>query len=698
MREPRYSGVTNPRRLFLEGPFGAGKTAYALETLAHWLTAGAPPDKILVLVPQRSLGTRYLHAIRAGLDGITAEVEIRTVGGLAQEAVLLYWPYIARKMGFAHPTREPQLLTIETAQYAMSTFVTQAVREGEFAGISITPQQIARQIIDNLGKAAILRVDYQQIPDLLKSAWGIERPAKRRLVYEAAGRVATRYRDYCYANNLLDHALQLEGYAHLLSDADLKGSLLERKSYLIAEHIEEENAFTHDLLWEWLPRCEAALLTYEWDGGFRVFLGADPQGGYALKSACDGALTFHDSPIPSDEITRLSEAITAIIQRKPDIPLPTTLPVRAEPVLFIPEMIDRVTEEIGELIATGVPPDEIAILAPYLSDALQFLLVNKLSQAGIASLAHRPSRALRDEPAAKAILTLAKLCANNWGDPPPMTDVALALSQVIDGLDPVRADLLTRIVYRNGRLGPFTAITDPDTQEKITFTAGERYNALRDWLEAEKEADPTPPDHLVSRLYSEVLSQPGYGYHADVQAGRIIAELVESATKFRQSLYPDGLHSADMIAEMGERYFSIIEQGLLGGTYLTSWENPPKDSVLIAPAYTFLMRDRAVSYQFWLNAGANGWWERLEQPLSHPYVLSREWQKGRVWTDIDEQEKQEEMLLKVMTGLLRRCRRGITLGISEFSEQGYEQRGPVLRIFQVITQLSSNTSGRGGNT
>ena len=53
-----------------------------------------------------------------------------------------------------------------------------------------------------------------------------------------------------------------------------------------------------------------------------------------------------------------------------------------------------------------------------------------------------------------------------------------------------------------------------------------------------------------------------------------------------------------------------------------------KKGLLIAPAYTFLLNNRAVDYQFWLNIGSEGWSRRLYQPLTHPYVLSRGWLPG----------------------------------------------------------------------
>jgi hypothetical protein len=67
-------------------------------------------------------------------------------------------------------------------------------------------------------------------------------------------------------------------------------------------------------------------------------------------------------------------------------------------------------------------------------------------------------------------------------------------------------------------------------------------------------------------------------------------------------------------------------------------------------------------------------------------VLSRHWTLGQVWTDADEVAINSANLARVLTGLLRRCRRRIYLGLTELGESGYEQRGVLVRAFQQVMQ------------
>ncbi len=46
---------------------------------------------------------------------------------------------------------------------------------------------------------------------------------------------------------------------------------------------------------------------------------------------------------------------------------------------------------------------------------------------------------------------------------------------------------------------------------------GERYERLRLWLEEYRQGKPAELDHFLSRLFGEVLSQPGYGFHDDLE-------------------------------------------------------------------------------------------------------------------------------------------------------------------------------------
>lgn len=126
----------------------------------------------------------------------------------------------------------------------------------------------------------------------------------------------------------------------------------------------------------------------------------------------------------------------------------------------------------------------------------------------------------------------------------------------------------------------------------------------------------------------------------------------------------------------------MVDTGVIANQYVRDREAGEKDAVLIAPAYTFLTNNVPVDYQFWLNIGSNGWGQRLYQPLTQPYILSRQWTDGEKWDDSREVAANQEALYELVIGLIRRCRQRIYLGFSQYGEQGYEQRGALLVAVQ----------------
>jgi len=683
--------------IFLEGDAGAGKTTLGVGRLLTMLDAGVPAESILVLLPQRTLASPYTEALRSSTLGPSGEVTVATIDGLARRSISLFWPLIAARAGFGLPQEPPSFLTLETAQYIMSRIVQPFRDRGYFSGVSIRPSRLAGQILDNLNKAASVGFSCTEISQRLKDAWGGE--TSRRATYDQAQEAAMAFREYCLANNLLDFSLRVELFAqHLLALPQGRDYLFGTHCHLIADNVEEDTPVAHDTLREWLNHCQSALVIYDRDAGYRAFLGADPLGAQALREHCSSHLSLPGSHVTSPALRSLAREIGEGLNRPVthESGDPRSALAFESGAHFHPQMLDWVTGEIVRLVKTeGVAAREIVVLAPYLGDALRFSLAERLGRHGIAARMHRPSRALREEPAVRCLLVLAALAHPDWGLRPSAVDFATMLDQAIDGMDLVRANLLARVVYRRSgdsypRLAPFSEI-EAATKERISYLLGGRYDDLRSWLLNYERGPRSELDHFFARLFGEILSQPGYGFHRDHQGAELVAVLIESVRKYRWGV---GHHLPEEVISLGREYLDMVEQGVLAAQYVRRWEVPADDAVLLSPAYAFLMMNRPVDYQFWVSAGSTGWWERLYQPLTHPYVLRRDWPSGRVWTDADEYEARQDALYRLVLGLIRRCRRQVFLGISDLGEQGYEQRGPLLQVVQRMLRRHS----RGGVT
>ena len=681
------------QKIFLRGMAGSGKTTVGARRVRQLLEMGVPGSEILVLAPHKRLSQPYLQAANEG------EVTIASFASLAYRIVQQFWSLIAEQINPNTTDETPIFLNHEMAQYAMSKVVGPEIEQRNyFSSLRLTRARLYTEILDNLSKASTVGFPASQIADRLKTA---SRPDPEQLhLYDDMQACADLFRRFCLQHNLLDFSLQISFFLDFLWKLDApRRALTDRYYHIIADNIEEESPAAHRLLLDWLPDTSSALLIYDTNAGYRTILGADEINALTLQDACAQIVTLDDSRVMSPSVALLERELSGAILEETDAPakkgrhrkadLRTAIAYTADDQQrYHTQMLDWTADSAASLVhAHGVKPGEIVVLAPVLSDSLRFALVNRLEARGIPTYSLRPSRPLHDEPAARALLVLAKLAHPQWIFSPVYAvrkaDVAGALVSVIEGIDLTRASLLVDILFKGGKLHPFSKLQNEMLRGRITDTFGERYDQLITWLN-NSPTDQLPLDMFFEKLASEILSQPGFRFHDNYDEARIVMNLLDSARNFRETVSRFAPELDD-----GYEYLKMIDDGVLTNQYPPVELDEQPDAVLVAPAYTFLLGNRPVDYQFWVSVDNPAWSRRPLQPLSNPYILSKQWQHGRVWTDADEQATSQQILNRTITGLLRRCRKQVYLGYSQFNESGFEQVGDLrLAVDDVLRRYS----------
>ncbi len=123
---------------------------------------GVAGENILILVPQRTLAQPYYDLLRSSEFPAGGNVDVVTLGGLAQRMIALFWPMIAGEAGFGKPTQPPAFLTLETAQYFMARLVKPLLDQGYFETIHLDNNRLFSQVLDNLNKAAAVGFEFDQ--------------------------------------------------------------------------------------------------------------------------------------------------------------------------------------------------------------------------------------------------------------------------------------------------------------------------------------------------------------------------------------------------------------------------------------------------------------------------------------------------------------------------------------------------------
>ena len=376
----------------------------------------------------------------------------------------------------------------------MSKIVDPLLQQGYFGAVTLTPNRLYSQLLDNLNKSALVGFPYLDIADRLKSAWSGASSQLR--VYDQAQEAIHLFRQFCLANNLLDFSLQLEVFTKFLWPSLLcRQYLTSQYHHIIFDNIEEDTPVCHDLLIDWLPLLQSALFIMDDGAGYRKFLGADPQSALRLKDLCPVKIVFQDAPAQTPELHFFQNVFSRVLgqspieldatQITPTIPDENALLQRIKPdsARFYPQMLDAAVAETSRLMhEQGISPDQIAILAPYLSDRLRFGLTERLSRLNIPVRVLRPSRSLQEDAFTGCLINLARLAHPAWELDVVKADFIQMLSIAIDGLDLCRAGLLADVVYRRSgnviKPGDFS-IVKGEMKDRITYSAGERYEQLR---------------------------------------------------------------------------------------------------------------------------------------------------------------------------------------------------------------------------
>ncbi|TEU10879.1 MAG: hypothetical protein E3J25_08560 [Anaerolineales bacterium] len=692
---PREGGGS----LAVRGLPGTGKSTALMARLAALLREGRRPHEVLVLVPQRAQIERY-ERVLGGLAAPTrGGVDVVTFYALSKRAVALFWPLVADAAEFARPAREPTVLTVETAQDLRWRVVEPLITEkGYFSDLAIRRGRLLSQLIDNLNKSALVGFDYTDIYERLRQAW--TGTPDRINSYWQAQDCAIRFRHYCLEHNLLDFSLTTEVYCrHLLTNEVYQRYLGARYRHLLVDNLEENVPVAHDFI-DWArEEFQSTLLVYDGGGGYRIFLGADAVRGLEVVNGCSHQLTFGELLEPTAHCLAFSDALRRALKLQGGQASPTGEFRRAVAnpgsEKYWIGMIRWVARQVAALVSDGIPAGEIAIVAPYVSEVMRFAIEEHLGQQGIRLYLLRPATSLRDDPVVRALLILTMLGHPDWqviiqGRPYQMSvdDVALVLHVALAGLDPIRAHRLAKGALSDGRLADLSGggAGGKPTQrlgqlwEYVGYQLRQRYETLRVWLETYHQGQAEPVDIFLSRFFGDLLSRPGYGFHEDPHRARAYGRLVESAYKFRSAAGLDQELDQEVVAR---GYVELILGGIASAEYLLDWPRPTPDAVVLAPAYAYLTRDLRSRHQFWIDLGSDGWWNRPNQPLTHPYVLSRHWESGRLWRDVEEEQTRREALGRVIQGLAARCTGTIYLASSELGIGGEEQGGQLQRAVMI---------------
>ncbi len=681
---------------FWLGAAGTGKTTALQQRLLRLLEEGEPAYTILVVVSELDRKRPFLEFLHQSEVGAYANLNINTYNRMAQEMVQLFWPLVARNAGFDKPFQPPTFLSYDLAQLLMWHIITPMLEDGAFADLRLRPQQIVSQLLDTLNRAALNELSLDEAIERQQKTWSGE-PSRVRHLQEAAV-AAHSFRQACLDNSLLDLSLVVQVFdTELVHRDEFHRYFRERYRHLLVDNLEEQTPAGQNFVRSLMEETQTTAVSYDAGGGYKRFLSADPLGANQFKFLSNRSFNFLDRFTTTTPLIDLANLVeNHLMQTSKPTETAVSAIVGRVNGRYRREMIANLMPVLQQLIDDGIPPSEIAIVAPYLDGALRYMLTQSLREANLPYFILRKRSSPRDEPRIRAWLTWLAIAHPNWQLAPTPFDVAEALTLTIHGIDPARAELLTEWLYQPDRISLRPIAELPERiAERVGLDLVGLFEELRQWLTPLPEGEAiasSPPegglrwgdepiDLFLHSLFTELLSQRRFQPEPDLAGAAVCDWLVQAAVRLRQSAPAIGLTTP---AEIGTAFIIGINNGLVTANPPELGDPPDPDGMMISTIYGYLLAGKPVRVQVWLETAATGWWDIPNQPLSNAFVLAQSYDPERPWTVENDFSIRNQLLSRIVQGLTARCQDGVIVANSDLDRRGLRQDGPLWRALTPV--------------
>ncbi|MCK4258013.1 MAG: hypothetical protein KAX49_03495 [Halanaerobiales bacterium] len=643
------------------GPTGSGKTTILLEKYLEIAKKTKRTEECLVFVKNATSVTDWRRNVDLQQFG---PINAFTYFGFIQRELTDYWSIVEKQMTDEIKSLEPTFMNVETSHYLMSQLVDKArSREGTFASINATSQQIAVQLIDNLNHAAMNGLTFEEIKKRLFRL--AQEDQDKVTIYKESLQIMRQFIEHCINTRCLDYSLIVDLYnQYLLSNENYYKDIKKTFRYLLVDNLETTVPTAQDLILKVMEHTEETYLAFNPEGGFTSFFGGNPKLAQKTFFPICACVNLDESHTSSKESRELAKAITEkVLEGKP---ITKNDFIKGEiPADLRGDMLLKVADKVKDLLDEEVLPGEVALIAPIIDKVMEFTFERYFTQHGFKLANLTRNKRLLDEPFAQALITLALLVNSDWKLELNFSSLVQTLSLILK-LDPIRSSLLADEIFKNQMVLP--DLDEINLRDRLGFENSDKYDLFIDWVK-EKQSNDIEMEHFFQRVFGELLA-PLSPEEKDILACR---QIIASITKFKKVMKK--FNPLDE-KQLGKDFIDMVLNGTLAAEVLF---RPPSSAehIILATPYTFLFSPyiKQVKYLFWLDIASENWLRSSSKELTNPFILSRQWQDDDEWTDEVDQNLRKEQLINYLQSLLSKCTDGLYLANSYLSSHGWEQDG-----------------------
>ena len=345
--------------------------------------------------------------------------------------------------------------------------------------------------------------------------------------------------------------------------------------------------------------------------------------------------------------------------------------IRMPEVTLRSDMLANAAEYIKGLIQSGYQEKDISVVSTYADLVTEYVLESQLIKSGIKLNNISRKNRFIDNKFVYALITLGYLCHPQEDLVPTKDDVRAFISMVLD-VDPIRSSVLADIVCAQNPFAEFPEVTKWDIVHRIGYKNVKKYNFIRNWINEYRAGVPMEMDLFFQKVFTEILLT----YGADERDIIDIKRLIDSAYNFKKTV--SKFNSVDV----NRGFLKMIRNNVKSAESIFELEERGEETgIVLATPMSYLSNSLSAKVIILLGFSSDHWLPRCAREISNPFVLTKTWKNGDIYSEEVEEENQRKNMGILMRGLLQRAGEKFVTFESRYSGDGFENDGILPKLF-----------------
>lgn len=590
------------------------------EKYVEWLNSGVKSSEILVLTSDSNSKKNILkNILNSTKINTLSDIKIYTFRGLIYNTISDNWAKLENKIKNGNTLITPNLSGLEISQYLLK----QIIKEEEVKGYN--------------SKKSLLHQIFRRFSLIVNNNLSDDEVIKKSKILgetfsEDANKIIRRFQSKTIDLRAFDYIRQSQIFGFIYKNSDYFKDI----KYLIMIDGDEATPLCLDFIKTISNQLKDKLIILDKEGGTRCgYLCAEPQVSGILEKIFNEKIA---------ENTYENENIIALYKNIINGEKNSLKNIILKSLSKRVEMVEKVIEDINELIFSGVSPDEISVITPIQDNMIKYSF--KMGLKNATPLFLSGSDKLVNNSLVKAVIILLKLSENKEVDE---YELRVVFSKYLE--IPVKNSRAIFEAYKESKT--FPDIESGDYKENYT-----RFISILQKLKNSDLSLSEKAYYIYTNFIRNVEKE-------DLSKFNFFLKELQDFEKVFKNEKPENFE---------KEVITQIENSIISENPYSTLEIS-EDNIVIATPQKIIDTKIKTKYQFWMDISSQEWIKPDIGPLYNAWVFQKSWGKEEYSVE-DNISLTKEKTYKILRKLILNADEIIAYS-SLFDTQGAENFGGI---------------------